>query len=150
MVDGEGRHAGVPPPSEEHLAVLATGTPMMPRAEYLTAEVLGALWEAIGAAFSAEQAEPVPRSRNFLERLNPAWNVVGGVHSNLAEKRKNEEAPFAFATYTRAGARRPARPSTSPSARRSARTRVRPTRSGSSCSCCRCSARRSPECPIDS
>ncbi|MGH8519929.1 MAG: DEAD/DEAH box helicase, partial [Gammaproteobacteria bacterium] len=35
------------------------------------------------------------------KRLNPAWNVVGRVHFNLAENRKDEEAPFAFlATYT--------------------------------------------------
>jgi non-specific serine/threonine protein kinase len=33
--------------------------------------------------------------------LNPTWNVVGLVHFNLAENRKDEESPFAFlATYT--------------------------------------------------
>jgi hypothetical protein len=36
------------------LAALASAAPMMPGAEYLTAEVLGALWEAIGAAFTVE------------------------------------------------------------------------------------------------
>ena len=39
--------------------------------------------------------------QEFLKRRNPAWNLVGRVHFNLAENRKDEEAPFAFlATYT--------------------------------------------------
>src|SRR5207249_7498014 len=37
----------------------------------------------------------------FLKRRNPAWNLVGRVHFNLAENRRDEKAPFAFlATYT--------------------------------------------------
>jgi hypothetical protein len=84
--DVEARHVAVPSPSEEELAVLATAAPMMPRAEYLTAEVLDALWEAIGAAFTAEQAESRATVQEFLKRLNPAWNVVGRVHFHVAEK----------------------------------------------------------------
>ena len=42
--DVEGRRAAVPAPSEEDLAVLASAAPMMPGAEYLTVEVLGAPW----------------------------------------------------------------------------------------------------------
>ncbi|MGH8566777.1 MAG: DEAD/DEAH box helicase, partial [Gammaproteobacteria bacterium] len=100
-LDVEERRATVPPPSEEDLAVLASAAPMMPGAEYLTAEVLSALWDEIGEAFSAEQAESGATTQEFLKRLNPAWNVVGRVHFNLAENRKDEEAPFAFlATYT--------------------------------------------------
>ena len=39
--------------------------------------------------------------QEFLKARNPAWNLVGRVHFNLAENRKDEEAPFAFlATYT--------------------------------------------------
>ena len=39
--------------------------------------------------------------QEFLKRRNPAWNLVGRVHFNLAENRKDAEAPFAFlATYT--------------------------------------------------
>jgi non-specific serine/threonine protein kinase len=39
--------------------------------------------------------------QEFLKRRQPAWNLVGRVHFNLAENRKDEEAPFAFlATYT--------------------------------------------------
>ncbi len=39
--------------------------------------------------------------QDFLKRRNPAWNLVGRVHFNLAENRKDPDAPFAFlATYT--------------------------------------------------
>jgi hypothetical protein len=39
--------------------------------------------------------------QDFLKRRNPAWNLVGRVHFNLAENRKDADAPFAFlATYT--------------------------------------------------
>ncbi len=99
--DVDERRAAVPPPSAADLEALASAAPMMPGAEYLTAEVLSALWDAIGEAFSAEQAESGATVQEFLKRLNPAWNVVGRVHFNLAENRKDEEAPFAFlATYT--------------------------------------------------
>ena len=37
----------------------------------------------------------------FLTALNPAWNLVGRVHFNLAENRRDPDRPFAFlATYT--------------------------------------------------
>ena len=39
--------------------------------------------------------------QEFLKRRNSAWNLVGRVHFNLAENRRDPEAPFAFlATYT--------------------------------------------------
>ena len=39
--------------------------------------------------------------QSFLKALNPAWNLVGRVHFNLAENRRDDGAPFAFlATYT--------------------------------------------------
>ena len=39
--------------------------------------------------------------QDFLKARHPAWNLVGRVHFNLAENRKDEAAPFAFlATYT--------------------------------------------------
>jgi non-specific serine/threonine protein kinase len=73
----------------------------MPGAEYLTVEVLHALWGEIDEAFAVEHAESKTTVQDFLKSLNPAWNVVGRVHFNLAENRKDEQAPFAFlATYT--------------------------------------------------
>ena len=34
--------------------------------------------------------------QTFLKTLNPAWNLVGRVHFNLAENRRDPEFPFAF------------------------------------------------------
>jgi non-specific serine/threonine protein kinase len=91
--------ADLPPPDD--LVALATAAPPMPGAEYLTVDVLGRLWTETGQAFAAEHAASKLTLQDFLKRLYPGWNVVGRVHFNLAENRKDEEAPFAFlATYT--------------------------------------------------
>src|SRR3989475_8747906 len=53
------------------------------------------------AAFDAELAQAKLSVQEFLKSRHPAWNLVGRVHFNLAEDRKDEEAAFAFlATYT--------------------------------------------------
>ena len=73
---------------------------MMPGAEYLNAAVLLALWAEIGTAFAASLAAAGTDLQTFLKELNPAWNLVGRVHFNLAENRRDPELPFAFmATY---------------------------------------------------
>ena len=52
-------------------------------------------------AFEIELSESKCSIQDFLKRRNPSWNLVGRVHFNLAENRKDEGAPFAFlATYT--------------------------------------------------
>ena len=94
------RQVELPPPPED-IATLAAAAPVMPGAEYLTTDILTALWTEIGAAFGAELTEAKASLQEFLKNLHPAWNVVGKVHFNLAENRKDEAAPFAFlATYT--------------------------------------------------
>ncbi len=91
----------IPPPGEGELAELVLGGPMMAGADYLTQDVLRALWRAIGAAADAAFAASGKDLQGFLKALHPAWNLVGRVHFNLAENRRDEEAPFAFmATYT--------------------------------------------------
>ncbi|HMC58959.1 MAG TPA: SNF2 helicase-associated domain-containing protein, partial [Candidatus Solibacter sp.] len=93
--------ARVPIPPGEELDRLVLAVPPMTGAEYLTAEVLGALWQELDAAFGSALAESKCGVQEFLKRQNPAWNLVGRVHFNLAENRKDEGAPFAFmATYT--------------------------------------------------
>src|SRR5260370_15675252 len=92
-------HVAAPPGAELDRLVLAA--PAMTGAEYLSAEVLGALWEELDAAFGIELAESKCGIQEFLKRRNPVWNLVGRVHFNLAENRKDPDAPFAFlATYT--------------------------------------------------
>jgi len=73
----------------------------MAGAEYVTATVLQSLWREVDSAFRRELSESKCAVQDFLKRRNPAWNLVGRVHFNLAENRKDEDAPFAFlATYT--------------------------------------------------
>ena len=98
----EGSEVQPPPPlTDAERRSLAAAAPVMPGAEYLTAEVLHALWDRIGEALVIELAESGTALPNFLRALGPAWHLVGRVHFNLAENRRDEEAPFAFlATYT--------------------------------------------------
>jgi non-specific serine/threonine protein kinase len=88
-----------PPPEDLHDWIVSV--PPMPGAEYLTVEVLRSLWLETGQAFAVEwRASKLP-IQEYLKSLHPAWNVVGRVHFNLAENRRDEESPFAFlATYT--------------------------------------------------
>ncbi|MBF0154511.1 MAG: DEAD/DEAH box helicase [Magnetococcales bacterium] len=91
----------VPPPSGGDLASLVLGAPLMPGGEYLNADILIHLWEKIGVAFSTSMAKSGTDLQTFLQVLNPVWNLVGRVHFNLAENRRDPELPFAFmATYT--------------------------------------------------
>jgi superfamily II DNA or RNA helicase len=90
-----------PTPPDAELDRLALAAPPMTGAEYLTPAVLGALWNDLGRAFEIELSESKCSVQDFLKRRNPSWNLVGRVHFNLAENRKDERAPFAFlATYT--------------------------------------------------
>ena len=91
----------VPAPEQSSLVALIAGAPPMKGAEYLTPEVLGALWSEMDAALRSELASSNESLQAHLKAHNPAWNQVGRVHFNLAENRKDAEAPFAFlATYT--------------------------------------------------
>src|SRR5437762_2514920 len=93
--------ARIPSPPLGELEPLALASPAMTGAEYLTAEILRALWQEMDEAFATELAESGCSIQEFLKRRNPAWNLVGRVHFNLAENRKADQAPFAFlATYT--------------------------------------------------
>jgi superfamily II DNA or RNA helicase len=91
----------VPALSAGELAALVLTAPMMAGAEYLTEGVLLALWNDMALAFADALAAAGVGLQRFLNALNPAWNLVGRVHFNLAENRRDAEQPFAFiATYT--------------------------------------------------
>jgi SNF2-related domain/SNF2 Helicase protein/Helicase conserved C-terminal domain len=91
----------VPAPADGELDRMAAAVPPMVGAEYLTSEVLAHLWQGMDAACDAELADAGLSVQEFLKSRHPAWNLVGRVHFNLAENRKDEDAPFAFlATYT--------------------------------------------------
>src|SRR5215510_13583172 len=98
---GERSKPPVPIPADGQLSRMAAAVPPMTGAEYLTTEVLANLWRGMDAAFDAELAQSKLALQEFLKSRHPAWNLVGRVHFNLAENRKDENAPFAFlATYT--------------------------------------------------
>jgi non-specific serine/threonine protein kinase len=96
-----GNSTPIAAPSVEDLAALAACAPPMEGAEYLAVSVLESLWAQLDTAFGVEleqSRQPLPE---FLKQRNPAWNLIGRVHFNLAENRSDPEAPFAFiATYT--------------------------------------------------
>jgi superfamily II DNA or RNA helicase len=94
-------HTPIPPPGVGELEALAAAAPLMTGAEYLTASVLETLWAEAAAAFRSELAASKASVQAFLQEKSPAWHLVGRVHFNLAENRRDDEAPFAFlATYT--------------------------------------------------
>jgi non-specific serine/threonine protein kinase len=91
----------VPVPADGELDPMAAAVPPMTGAEYLTTEILNDLWRGTDSAFDTELAQSKLTVQEFLKSRHPAWNLVGRVHFNLAENRKDEDAPFAFfATYT--------------------------------------------------
>ena len=97
--------AGAPPatpaPNQADLATLVLTAPVMPGAEYLSADVLLGLWAELASSFAASLAASGIDLQAFLKSLNPAWNLLGRVYFNLAENRRDAEHPFAFmATYT--------------------------------------------------
>ena len=88
------------PAAPDDLSALAEAAPPMRGGEYLSAEVLAALWRAMAEAFGTELAESGAELDGFLAARDSRWRHVGRVHFNLAENRKDAERPFAFlATY---------------------------------------------------
>jgi len=88
-------------PDDSSLRSLIEDAPPMLGAENLSAALLAALWAEIGAALQRELAASKSTRQAFLKARHAAWNLVGRVHFNLAENRKDADAPFAFlATYT--------------------------------------------------
>jgi len=91
----------IPAPAIGELEALAAAAPPMDGAEYLTAAILATLWTETADAFRSDLAESKVSVQAFLQKKSAAWHLVGRVHFNLAENRRDEEAPFAFlATYT--------------------------------------------------
>ena len=100
-IEDSGAELQIAPPSDDVLLSIADAAPPMAGAEYVSAAALGSLWQALGAALATELSETGRSVQAFLRDHDPAWNLVGRVHFNLAENRKDEDAPFAFvATYT--------------------------------------------------
>ena len=68
--------------------------------EYLRPGALATLWQAMQSAIELELAESKLTLQAFLTSRDSRWRLVGRVHFNLAENRRNADFPFAFmATY---------------------------------------------------
>ena len=88
-------------PSRAELQDTIDAAPPMTGAEYLSTHTLAGLWAELGAACAEQLAQSDISVQALLTRYDAGWNLVGRVHFNLAENRKDEDAPFAFmATYT--------------------------------------------------
>ncbi len=97
----ESGRIAVAAPDALTLETLCLGAPPITGTEYLTPETLLALWSALESAVQAELAAHNRPLQDFLRSKHPAWDQIGRVHFNLAENRKDPDAPFAFlATYT--------------------------------------------------
>jgi len=97
----DGGEIAIAAPDERTIDAIIADAPPMTGAEYLTTTVLRRLWVDLDAACRTELAESKLSLQEFLRSLHPAWNLVGRVHFNLAENRKDSEAPFAFlASYS--------------------------------------------------
>lgn len=91
----------VPPLPDTELDAIAAAVPPMLGAEYVSGAVLAQLWQDTDRALDDELGGSGLPFGEFLKARSPVWNLVGRVHFNLAENRKDEAAPFAFlATYT--------------------------------------------------
>ncbi len=91
----------VPAPIDAALEAIISNAPPISGSEYLTPKTLIAIWAEIDTALRVEWAASGLTLQGFLKSRHQAWNLVGRVHFNLAENRKDAQAPFAFiATYT--------------------------------------------------
>lgn len=100
--DPDASEKPLPPPLEpDALGTILDEAPPMPGAEYLRAGVIESLWRSIFDALLNEQRESGLSFEEFLKSRDSPWRLVGRVHFNLAENRKDADYPFAFlATYT--------------------------------------------------
>jgi SNF2 family DNA or RNA helicase len=85
----------LPPGRAEELVLQIPGTP---GAEYATVEFFHNVWaELVGYAATAAGNDP----KGWLQRVNPAFHMLGKVTLHLAENKRTPDRPFAFlATYT--------------------------------------------------
>src|SRR5215831_13901895 len=87
-------------PSPADCASFVLTAPPMPGGEYLSAEVLRHIWEALDG-WAHEAVVATGGLEAFLQTRAPKWHQVGRVCFHLAENKHDETRPFAFmATYT--------------------------------------------------
>lgn len=93
----EGRESldTLPKPETGTLAEWVLNAPPMPGAEYLSPDILLALWARM-EAWTRDSLTSCGSLPVWLERYAPAWTRVGRVTIHLAENPGDAECPFAF------------------------------------------------------
>jgi non-specific serine/threonine protein kinase len=99
-IPGTAETFAVAAPSRAECASLVLTAPPMQGGEYLSAEVLHNIWEALDS-WSHEAVAATGGLTAFLQTRAPKWHQVGRVGFHLAENKPDAARPFAFmATYT--------------------------------------------------
>jgi SNF2 family DNA or RNA helicase len=93
--------ASAPAPPEDELLRIVADAPPMRGLEYLTAERLRVLWQALGALVAAQARLHPDGPAGWLRSVNPLLHLLGRVTFHLAENKRDPRRPFAFlATFT--------------------------------------------------
>lgn len=91
----------IPLPKCDEMQGIILQAPFFKGSEYLTSDVLAALWNGLNKAFEQELSKFSGDVKALLNAYDSSWNLVGRVCFHLAENKNNQETPFAFlATYT--------------------------------------------------
>lgn len=90
----------VPVPPDPDLSRLIDSAPLMRGGEYLSVDLLGAMWKALDEKVRANIARHEKGAGAWLREKHPLWRMVGRVSFHLAENKRHPTHPFAFmATY---------------------------------------------------
>ncbi len=90
----------VPSTAGPHSEQLVLSAPPMVGGEFLTQELVNAVWMEAAEALRAEAGRFQNGVPGYLRSMSGVWNLMGRVCLHLAEVRRDSEAPFAFlATY---------------------------------------------------
>ena len=96
----ESEFFNIPAPDTEERQTLAASAPPMRGGEYLTADRLKNLWDALDQ-WVHEAAAQFEKLADFIAARAPRWHQVGRVCFHLAENKADTLRPFAFmATFT--------------------------------------------------
>lgn len=99
LPEGTGADFATPLPEPARFSEWLLNAPPMRGAEYLSVEVLEAVWRRL-EDWTREETEKRGSVAAFLEKFAPAWSRVGRVTVHMAENKGDETRPFAFmATY---------------------------------------------------
>ncbi len=93
--EGAGADFEIEEPEPDKLREWTLEAPPMTGAEYLSPQVLLAIWQRMDA-WTREQVAALNGIAVFLQQYAPAWSRVGRVTVHLAENKGDTDYPFAF------------------------------------------------------